>query len=419
MRKMPTVLLIYIFLVAFTGAVFLFFAFPHILTTSLKDFIIFVIFSAAAESFPVNLPSGGGVTVGFAVVLSSILLFGAPFAVWVAFLGVFITTAFLSKGIPIYKILFNCGMFAVMAGAAGLVFEKLGGKPGELKLLADIIPLLFTIFTYFFLNVFLVNIVLTLSQNLSPYSIWLKNLRWAVPNYLALAPIGILITYIYALLGVVGLILFFVPLFIARNSFKLYMDMRKVYLETVQALAAAIEAKDPYTKGHSERVAQYAVAVAREMGLPEDETEIIQYAALLHDIGKIGISEQILNKPAKLSEEEFERIKTHPVIGSLIVERIKFLSKASDLIKYHHERLDGTGYPSGLKSGEIPRGAEILSVADVFDALTSDRPYRKAWSIDSTVKKMINGTGKEFDPEIANALIRVLKREGRIKTDAS
>ncbi|MDK2901703.1 MAG: hypothetical protein PWR14_607 [Thermosediminibacterales bacterium] len=419
MRKMPSILATYIFLIAFTGAGFLFFAFPHILTANVKDFIIFVAFSAAAESFPVNLPSGGGVTVGFAVVLSTILLFGTPFAVWVAFLGVFITTAFLTKDVPIYKILFNCGMFATMTGVSGLVFERLGGNPGDLDLLNNLTPILITIITYFLLNVSLVTIVLTLAQNLSPYSIWIKNLRWTAPNYLALAPIGILITYIYTLLGVIGLILFFVPLFIARNSFKLYMDMRQVYLETVQALAAAIEAKDPYTKGHSERVAQYAVAVAREMGLPEDETEIIQYAALLHDIGKIGISEQILNKPAKLSEEEFERIKTHPVIGSLIVERIKFLSKASDLIKCHHERLDGTGYPSGLKSGEIPRGAEILSVADVFDALTSDRPYRKAWSIDSTVKKMINGTGKEFDPEIVNALIRVLKREGRIKTDAS
>jgi putative nucleotidyltransferase with HDIG domain len=389
------------------------------LTANVKDLIIFVVFSAAAESLPVNLPSGGGVTVGFAVILSCILLFGMPFAVWVAFLGVFIATAIFAREVPVHKIIFNCGMFAAMTGVSGLVFERLGGSPGDLGLLNNLTPMLITIITYFLLNVFLVTIVLTLAQNLSPYSIWIKNLCWTAPNYLALAPIGILITYIYAVLGVVGLILFIVPLFIARNSFKLYMDMRQVNLETVQALAAAIEAKDPYTKGHSERVAQYAVAIAREMGLPEDEIEIIQYAALLHDIGKIGISEQILNKPAKLSEEEFERIKTHPVIGSLIVERIKFLSKASDLIKYHHERLEGTGYPSGLKSGEIPRGAKILSVADVFDALTSDRPYRKAWSIDSTVKKMIDDTGKEFDPEIVNALIRVLKREGRIKTDAS
>jgi putative nucleotidyltransferase with HDIG domain len=175
-------------------------------------------------------------------------------------------------------------------------------------------------------------------------------------------------------------------------------------------LAAAIEAKDIYTRGHSERVARYAVVIAKELNLPQDQIETIQYAALLHDIGKIGIGENILNKPDKLSESEYTRIREHPVMGASIVERVNFLSEISELILYHHERYDGSGYPKGLKGDEIPIGASILAVSDVYDALSSDRPYRKAWFKVDTIGWLEDMSGVEFDPKVVNALISAYKK---------
>ncbi len=421
MQKNSTSLTLYVLIITLVGAGFLIFTFHDVVKADMQNFIIFSVFSVITECLPVSLPSGGGVTVGFAVVLAAILLFGTSFAVWIAFLGVFITKAFLSKKIPLDKIAFNSGMFAIMAGVSGLIYERLGGIPGDLtpSFSSNIFTIIITVLSYYLINVSLVAIVLTLDKGLSPYRVWIKNLKWSAPNYLALASVGILIAYVYNSLGIIGIFLLLIPLIIIRNSFKLYVDMRRVYLDTIQALAAAIEAKDPYTRGHSERVAQYAVAIARELDLPEEEIDTIHYAALLHDIGKIGISENILNKPSTLSEEEFEKIKSHPVIGSTIVGRVNFLSKASDLIRYHHERANGSGYPEGLISGQIPRGAEILAVTDVFDALSSDRPYRKAWEMEELVNKLIIDSGREFNPEVVESLIRVLKKEGRISSDAS
>ncbi|MCR4431677.1 MAG: HD-GYP domain-containing protein [Tepidanaerobacteraceae bacterium] len=207
------------------------------------------------------------------------------------------------------------------------------------------------------------------------------------------------------------------PLLIARHSFQLYMNMRKIYLETIQALATAIEAKDPYTKGHSERVALYASIIAEEMNLSEDFLNTLNFAALLHDIGKIGIPDEILNKPGKLSEEEFDKIKTHPVLGANIVKKIDFLAQASSYIRFHHERQNGRGYPEGLEGDAIPLGAAILAVADAFDAMTSNRPYRSAWSLEDTLNEIERNSGIQFKSDVVEALKNAIKK-GRISLNA-
>ena len=195
---------------------------------------------------------------------------------------------------------------------------------------------------------------------------------------------------------------------VAMENASLYEDLEMSYFSTVKALARAIEVKDPYTYGHSERVTKYATVIARKLSLEEWEMRNIKYASALHDIGKLGISMNILNKPGALSEEEFIHVKTHPQMGDSIVEPVSFLREPRAIILHHHERYDGKGYPAGLKGMDIPLGARILAVADSFEAMMSDRPYRKAMSLAEALKEMKINSGTQFDPVIVKAFIEAL-----------
>jgi len=204
----------------------------------------------------------------------------------------------------------------------------------------------------------------------------------------------------------------------ALENIELYKHMQDTYLGTIQTLARAIDAKDPHTKGHSDRVTRYAVKIAKEMKVSESAIRNIEYAALIHDIGKIGIQERILAKKGTLSETEYEIVKMHPLIGESIITPVKFLNGIAPLILYHHEHFDGNGYLEGLRGEGIPLGARIISVADAFDAMTSDRPYRKALTSEQARKELEKDSGKRFDPQVVEAFLRLLDREETEKEDS-
>ena len=195
---------------------------------------------------------------------------------------------------------------------------------------------------------------------------------------------------------------------VALENASLYEDLEMSYFSTVKALARAIEVKDPYTYGHSERVIDYATAIAGRLSLDEWDMRNIKYAAALHDIGKIGIARKILNKPGALSEQEFLHVKTHPQLGDSIIEPVTFLQAPREIILHHHERYDGKGYPDGLKGEEIPLGARILAVADSFEAMMSDRPYRKALPIEEAVRELQVNAGTQFDPAVVKAFMKAI-----------
>ena len=180
-------------------------------------------------------------------------------------------------------------------------------------------------------------------------------------------------------------------------------------LNTIKTLAVAIEAKDHYTRGHSDRVTRYAVDIAQEMHLSKKEVEVIQHAGILHDLGKLGIDDAILRKPGKLTDEEYDLIKKHPEIGEYMLGPLKFLKDEKPIVRHHHERYDGRGYPDGLKGEAIPLGARIMAVADTFDAMTSERPYRPIYPINSVVQEIQENSGTQFDPKVVEAFLRVLK----------
>lgn len=193
-----------------------------------------------------------------------------------------------------------------------------------------------------------------------------------------------------------------------------FMELEDLLLKLIRVMVNALDAKSPWTRGHSERVARYAEKIAREMNLDEDETKEIRLAGLLHDIGKIGTYDYLLEKPGPLTPEEYEMVKQHPQKGVEILKDIKQLSEILPLIKYHHERIDGKGYPSGLKGDSIPLGARILHVADSFDSMTSDRPYRKAPGREYAISELEKYKGIQFDPHVVDAFLNILKAPKKI-----
>lgn len=196
----------------------------------------------------------------------------------------------------------------------------------------------------------------------------------------------------------------------AIKNRSLYEDLQLSFLDTVKALANAIDAKDRYTRGHSQRVTENSLGIGKFSGLPRKEMEMIRFCGLLHDIGKIGTRDDILSKPSQLTEQEYESIKKHPVIGENMIKHIKFLQPGLGIIRHHHEHYNGRGYPDSLKGENIPLLARIVGVADSFDAMTSDRSYRKALSIRKAVDELKKGVGTQFDPRAVEAFLEVLGR---------
>ncbi|MDO9556600.1 MAG: GAF domain-containing protein [Coriobacteriia bacterium] len=193
---------------------------------------------------------------------------------------------------------------------------------------------------------------------------------------------------------------------VAIENARLYQNAREGLLNTVEALAVAVDAKDPYTRGHSDRVAEYSLTIARELSLSETQIAEIDIAARLHDVGKIGVSERILGKSGPLTDEEWKVVKEHPTISAKILEPVGFASDVVVCVLAHHERPDGEGYPNGMSEGEIPLGASIIKVADAFDAMTSDRPYRGAMSTEQALDELRRCKGTQFDPTVVEALLR-------------
>lgn len=195
----------------------------------------------------------------------------------------------------------------------------------------------------------------------------------------------------------------------AIENARLYKDLQEAYVSTVRLLVSRIEEKDPYTHGHTERVAAYAVGIAQELGFVPEEVQRIQFGAFLHDIGKVHTEDHVLHKPGALTDEEWRIVKMHPLRGAEMVKGVRFLERVTDMIRHHHERVDGRGYPDGLKGDEISTAAKIVNVADAFDAMTTDRPYRAGLTLEKAIAQMTEKAGTQFAAEIVEVFVRGLQ----------
>jgi putative nucleotidyltransferase with HDIG domain len=195
---------------------------------------------------------------------------------------------------------------------------------------------------------------------------------------------------------------------IAIENARLFEDTQRTYYDTLRSLAGALEARDSYTRGHSQRVADLSLKLAEKLDVDADERREIYSAALLHDIGKIGVRDEILLKPGKLSDDEMETIRSHPIFGDAILAPLKFLGKVTGMVKHHHERWDGKGYPDELAAEQIPLASRIVAVSDTYDALTSDRPYRSRRTHEEALAIIKEESGAQFDPSVVDALLSVM-----------
>lgn len=371
--------------------------------------IVFFAMTFVAEASPVILPNGQtSVSVGFALVLAGVFLFGPGTGVWLAAIAT-LTFEQLSGQIRWERVLYNRAQLALSAAAGGLVFVATGGHPGSVSLPHDLLPMLLCGVGYWVVNWAFVSIAVAVIRGVGLTEAWeSQRLVFISVNYIVLIPLAILIAMIYLAVGQVGVALFILPLVVARFALQRYVDTEKLLVGTINALVRAIEARDEYTSGHSERVRLYAVATAKEMGIPSETLRMLDYLASLHDIGKIGIRDSILRKEGPLTAEEYEEVKQHPVMGATILSQLETIGKNVDMLKYHHERFDGTGYPTGLSSVSIPLGARIIAVCDSYDAMTTHRPYRPVKTPQQAVLELQKCAGTQFDPDVVRAFCRII-----------
>ena len=373
-------------------------------TATVQGFLFFSALAVATESLPVYLGRGGAVTVTVALVYGSIILFGPAVSMYIMIIANVGSQFFSREKIEWHKVFFNCAQYVIAIAIAGVVYKFTGGSFSSNNFF-NIIPLLLAALTFFTINITAITFILALVQRVPPWGIWVTSIKWTIPNMLTLPVLGLIMAYVYVTIGPLGVFLFFAPLLLARFIFKSYMDTRELYVNTLEALASALDAKDRYTRGHSDRVAKYAVELARQLKTPEDQVEVIQHMALLHDIGKIGISDELLNRVGRLSDEEFDLIKLHPVIGANILRDLNYMGSYTEYVRYHHEKFDGSGYPDGLKGDDIPLGARIITLADSFDAMTTDRSYRKKMTVEEALDEVRRCAGSHFDPYLARAFL--------------
>jgi len=224
---------------------------------------------------------------------------------------------------------------------------------------------------------------------------------------------GLLLAVVWASgVGAFAAVLVLAPLLVARWVFALFAAEREAYESTIRSLIQAVETKDSYTRGHSERVARASVLIGRRIGMREDRVQSLRYAGILHDVGKLGVPTRVLQKAGRLDDAEFAAIQLHPVRGREITHDLDFLGEAVDGIYHHHERLDGRGYPLGLAGDDIPEFARVIAVADAFDSMTTTRSYRGARSIDEALVELERCKGTQFDPRMVDALVTAVEEEG-------
>jgi putative nucleotidyltransferase with HDIG domain len=395
---------LYYALFVLAGVIFLTYLLRDFPGNRWRDIFLFVCLIILADSAQISLPRGGAsIYASSPIDLAGIVLFGPAVMAAIEGFATIVTEGLLQRR-PFMKLVFNVPLLVMTVGVAGLVYRAFGDL-GDIGSPLFLLPLTAAGVVYYMFNTWAVSFVIGLSDGRNPLHVWKQNYMWNFFHILAFLPVGAIIALLYANSGVWTIALFIIPLFLARYSFQLYLDMREAHINTVAALTSAIDASDPFTHGHSFRVSRYALRVARAMGMSSRDLEMLEYAGLLHDIGKIAVQNDILLKVGPLTEEEWRSLKSHPNVGADIVEQLKFLKEAAEVIRSHHERPDGNGYPRGLKGNDVPLAARILNVVDAFDAMTSDRPYRKALPIARVIEELQTYKGRQFDEQVADIIL--------------
>jgi putative nucleotidyltransferase with HDIG domain len=384
--------------------------------TNLAKFACYLIAALLASVLKVSLPDiEGTMSMNFLLTILCILDLGLAQTLMI---GVLKTLAQFywkpTRQLKHIQLIFNLSQVTVCCAAAygayKLVLNQVSHGSLPLALLAAAV-------THFVFNTIAMSIIIGLTEEKPIRNVWTEIYLWTFPYYMVGAAIAGFVSFIGGRVGWQAALLVLAPIYLMYRSSQLYLGkleaekqhvekVSHLHLRTIEALALAIEAKDQTTGEHLQRVRIYAMELARELGLSEDETEALQAASVLHDIGKLAVPEHIIAKPGKLTPEEFEKMKIHPIVGAEILEQVDFPYPVVPIVRAHHEKWNGSGYPHGLRGEAIPIGARILAAVDCLDALASDRQYRKALPLDEAMAKVVSESGISFDPRV----VEVLKR---------
>jgi diguanylate cyclase (GGDEF)-like protein/putative nucleotidyltransferase with HDIG domain len=395
----------------------------HLLTLSFPQPLLFFSLlglSIIAGRMTVALPFTGGVStlsVAYAVDFASMTLVGPNLTLYIAAAGALSQGRFHRTRNQVYETLFTMGITVITVQAAGSAFTLLQA-PDSNPLNAAARPLVGAAMTYFLVHTFLTARAVALPVAQSTIEIWKADFLWTAPNYLVAAGSAGLAGWALRVVGLWAAPLLAAPIYLTYRTYQVHVrgleaekhgqSTSDLHLATIEALAGAIDAKDQMTNSHILRVQFYAGGLARALGIPEEETQAIKTAALLHDIGKLAIPEHILSKPGPLTPEEFQKVRIHPKVGAEIIAGVPFPFPVASLILCHHERWDGNGYPNGIAGESIPIGARILSVVDYYDAVTSVRPYHSALSREGAVDLLKHEAGRALDPTLVDIFVKKL-----------
>jgi putative nucleotidyltransferase with HDIG domain len=368
--------------------------------------IFWTLATAVACAAPVSLPRGLRITVATTPILASAFLLGPAAAGWVALIGC-TELRELRRGIPWYGTAFNHAAIALPAILAGYAFLGVAGRepfvPTPGSFLAGVLAGL----VYVGVNSYLTGLVVAIRDRRSLRSVYFRDIAVISSSMLALVPLAWLMAHVYRSVGFWAAILFALPLYTTRAAYANIVEIRDLFTQTVRALASAIDARDPKTAEHSARVATIAVDLGHALGCGPRDLERLEWGGLLHDVGKIGVHDDVLLKPGPLHPEEWLAMKKHPVTGEKILHSVERLADELALIRHHHEWYDGSGYPDGLAGERIPFLARVLHVADAYEAMTAVRPYRlNPLTQAEAMAELERYSGVEFDPQVVEAFRR-------------
>jgi diguanylate cyclase (GGDEF)-like protein/putative nucleotidyltransferase with HDIG domain len=380
---------------------------------SLK-FLCYLIIALVASRLKVNLPGiTGTMSVNFLFLLLGVLELSLSETMAIGCAAVVVQCFDRDRPVPI-QVAFNVcstalAIAATFAAYRFPLFHRVVGNPSTLLFMAACV--------YFVANTVPVAAVISLTERRSLRRIWADCYFWSFPYYLVGAGVAGMMSWLHDFTDWQTSLLILPVVYLIYRSYRLYLgkledekrhveEIADLHMRTIEALALAIEAKDQTTHDHLQRVRIYALEVAKDLQVPTEEREALQAAALLHDIGKLAIPEHIISKPGRLTPEEFEKMKIHPVVGAEILERVRFPYPVVPIVRAHHEKWDGSGYPLGLKGNQIPIGARILAAVDFLDALASDRQYRRALPLEEAMSRLEEESGKSFDPKVVQVLER-------------
>jgi diguanylate cyclase (GGDEF)-like protein/putative nucleotidyltransferase with HDIG domain len=383
--------------------------------------VTLLVLSSAMAAMQIELPltSRSSLSVSYVVDFLTLMLVG-PYAALVVAAGSALTACYFQSAAytPPHRGLFSTSVPILAIGGAGLAFDLLGGGAAT-RVSTLVPPIAAAVATYFVIDTALVAIVIGLSSNVSITRMWRVHFLPGAPSCIAGACIAGLTKVVVSLGGYWMAPLTFAPIYLMYRTYKVYRgrieDERRhvqetsdLHLATIEALARAIDAKDQTTQPHIRRVQIFAARLAEAAGLSPEEVQGVKTAALLHDIGKLAVPEHILSKPGPLTQEEFQKIRVHPLVGAEIIAAVPFPYPVAPLILSHHERWDGKGYPQGLARDHIPMGARILTVVDYYDAVTTERPYHRPLPQETAIAMLKHESGRALDPQLVTTFIDLL-----------